>query len=157
MKKINETNEILNFFKNNSAVPEIVNQYLIKIGSSPIEQKIRYEKIIPRPNVNISDIAEYDENLRNFLMTKDKESIFQAEILLKYDDYIQREQEQVEKLNKWKNLKLNTDFDYDRIPSLSSESRQKLKKFKPSSIEEASKISGISPADINILIMHVIK
>ncbi|HPQ09458.1 MAG TPA: tRNA uridine-5-carboxymethylaminomethyl(34) synthesis enzyme MnmG [Bacteroidia bacterium] len=157
MKKINETNEILNYFKNNSAVPEIVNQYLIKIGSSPIEQKIRYEKIIPRPNVNISDLADYDDNLRNFLLTKDKEAVFQAEILLKYDDYIQREQEQVEKLNKWKNLKLNSDFDYDRIPSLSSESRQKLKKFKPSSIEEASKISGISPADINILIMHVIK
>jgi tRNA uridine 5-carboxymethylaminomethyl modification enzyme len=157
MKKINETNEILNYFKNNSAVPEIVNQYLIKIGSSPIEQKIRYEKIIPRPNISILELAEYDDNLRNFLLTKDKESIFQAEILLKYDDYIQREQEQVEKLNKWKNLKLNSDFDYDRIPSLSSESRQKLKKFKPSSIEEASKISGISPADINILIMHVIK
>jgi len=157
MKKIKETNEILDYFKNNSAIPENINQYLIKIGSSPIDQKVRYEKIIPRPNVSINELAQYDDNLRDFLMTKDKESIFQAEILLKYDDYIQREQEQVEKMNKWKNLKLNIDFDYDRVPSLSTEARQKLKKFKPTSIEEASKISGVSPADINILIMHILK
>jgi tRNA uridine 5-carboxymethylaminomethyl modification enzyme len=102
-------------------------------------------------------MAKYDEVLRNFLSTKNEESIFQAEILVKYDDYIEREKEQVERLNKWKNFKINPDFDYDKIPSLSNESRQKLKKFKPSTIEEASKISGISPADINILLMQIIK
>lgn len=156
-KKIKETEDIINFLKNNSASPENINTYLEKIGSARIEQKIRYANILSRPNVNLSEMANYDDVLKNFLSDKYQESIFQAEILIKYDDYIEREKEQVEKLNKWKNLKLNVNFDYDKIPSLSNESRQKLKKFRPQSIEEASKISGISPADINILLMHVIK
>lgn len=156
-KKIKETEDIINFLKNNSASPENINTYLEKIGSARIEQKIRYANILSRPNVNLNEMANYDDGLKNFLSDKVQESIFQAEILIKYDDYIEREKEQVEKLNKWKNLKLNVNFDYDKIPSLSNESRQKLKKFRPQSIEEASKISGISPADINILLMHVIK
>jgi len=156
-KKIKETEEIINFLKTNSAIPEKINSYLESINSSPIEQKIRYENILSRPNVSLRGMAKYDEVLRNFLSTKNEESIFQAEILVKYDDYIEREKEQVERLNKWKNFKINPDFDYDKIPSLSNESRQKLKKFKPSTIEEASKISGVSPADINILLMQIIK
>lgn len=156
-KKIKETEEIINFLKNISASPENINTYLESIGSARIEQKIRYANILSRPNVSLSEMAKYDDNLKNFLSDKENESVFQAEILVKYDDYIEREKEQVERLNKWKNLKLNINFDYDKIPSLSNESRQKLKKFRPQSIEEASKISGISPADINILLMHVIK
>lgn len=156
-KKIKETEEIINFLKTNSAIPEKINSYLRSINSAPFEQKIRYENILSRPNVSLKEMAKYDEVLRNFLSTKNEESIFQAEILVKYDDYIEREKEQVERLNKWKNFKINPDFDYDKIPSLSNESRQKLKKFKPSTIEEASKISGVSPADINILLMQIIK
>lgn len=156
-KKIKETEEIINFLKNNSASPENINTYLEKIGSARIEHKIRFANILSRPNVRLIEMSKYDDNLKNFLSDKENESVFQAEILVKYDDYIEREKEQVERLNKWKNLKLNINFDYDKIPSLSNESRQKLKKFRPQSIEEASKISGISPADINILLMHVIK
>ncbi|MCX8144013.1 MAG: tRNA uridine-5-carboxymethylaminomethyl(34) synthesis enzyme MnmG [Bacteroidia bacterium] len=156
-KKIKETEEVINFLKTNSAIPEKINSYLESINSAPLEQKIRYENILSRPNVSLREMAKYDEVLRNFLSTKNEESIFQAEILVKYDDYIEREKEQVERLNKWKNFKINPDFDYDKIPSLSNESRQKLKRFKPSTIEEASKISGISPADINILLMQIIK
>jgi len=156
-KKIKEAEEIINFLKTNSAIPEKINSYLESINSAPLEQKVRYENILSRPNVSLKEMAKYDEVLRNFLSTKNEESIFQAEILVKYDDYIEREKEQVERLNKWKNFKINPDFDYDKIPSLSNESRQKLKRFKPSTIEEASKISGISPADINILLMQIIK
>lgn len=157
MKKIKETEEIIHFLKTHSASPDAINTYLEKISSTPIEQKTRYEQILSRPSVTIKDMANYDETLRQFISQKDKEAVFQAEILVKYDDYIEREKEQVEKLNKWKNIRLNPEFDYDKIPSLSNESRQKLKKFKPQTIEEASKISGISPADINILIMHTIR
>jgi tRNA uridine 5-carboxymethylaminomethyl modification enzyme len=156
-KKIKEAEEVINFLKTNSAIPEKINSYLESINSAPLEQKIRYENILSRPSVSLKEMAKYDEVLKNFLSTKNEESIFQAEILVKYDDYIEREKEQVERLNKWKNFKINPDFDYDKIPSLSNESRQKLKKFKPSTIEEASKISGISPADINILLMQIIK
>lgn len=155
--KIQETETIIQFLKNNSAAPENINTYLESIQSSPINQKVRWANLLSRPNVNIKEIANYDEKLKEFLANKDKESIFQAEILLKYDDYIQREKEQVEKLEKWKTFKIRDDFDYDKIPSLSNESRQKLKKFKPSNIEEASKISGVSAADINILLMHIVK
>jgi len=156
-KKIKETEEVINFLKTNSAIPEKINSYLESINSAPLEQKLRYENILSRPSVSLKEMAKYDDVLRNFLSTKNEESIFQAEILVKYDDYIEREKEQVERLNKWKNFKINADFDYDKIPSLSNEARQKLKKFKPSTIEEASKISGISPADINILLMQIIK
>lgn len=156
-KKIKETEDILHFLKNNSANPDTINPYLEKIASSPLEQKIRYENVLSRPNVKLEEMAEYDENLREFFEKKDKESIFQAEIYIKYNDYIEREKEQVERLNRWKNFKIHPDFDYDKIQSLSNESRQKLKKFKPSTIEDAFKISGVSPSDINILLMHVIK
>lgn len=156
-KKIKETEEIIHFLKNNSALPESINPYLNQIGSKPIEQKTRYSGILSRPNTNIFEIQKYDDSLRNFLSQKDKESIFQAEILIKYDDYIEREKEQVERLQKWKTFKINPDFDYDLIPSLSAEGRQKLKKFKPCTLEDALKISGISPADVNILLMHIVK
>lgn len=156
-KKIKEIEEIIQFLKSNSAIPEKINNYLESINSSPLSQKVRYENILSRPNVTIKELANHDDVLFNFLQTKDPESIFQAEILIKYDDYIQREQEQVERIKKWKNLKISPNLDYDKLPSLSNESRQKLKKFRPSSIEEASKISGISPADINILLMHLTK
>ncbi|GAB4209079.1 MAG: tRNA uridine-5-carboxymethylaminomethyl(34) synthesis enzyme MnmG [Bacteroidia bacterium] len=157
LKKIKETEEIIHFLKNNSASPENINTYLESIGSAPIQQKIRYENILSRPNVSLNDMAIYDDNLREFLSKKDRESVFQAEILVKYDDYIEREKEQVGRMNKWKSLRINKDFDYDRIVSLSNESRQKLKKFRPETLEEATKISGISVADINILLMHIIK
>ncbi len=156
-KKIKETEEIIQFLKNNSAIPEKINNYLESISSSPLSQKVRYENILSRPNVSIKEMAKHDDVLFNFLQTKDSESVFQAEILVKYDDYIQREKDQVERLNRWKSMKINPDFDYDTILSLSNESRQKLKKYRPCSIEEASKISGISPADINILLMNIIK
>lgn len=156
-KKIKETEEIIQFLKNNSAIPEKINNYLESINSSPLSQKVRYENILSRPNVSIKEMAKHDDVLFNFLQTKDSDSIFQAEILIKYDDYIQREQEQAEKMKRWKNLKISPQLDYDKLPSLSNESRQKLKKFRPATIEEASKISGISPADINILLMHLNK
>lgn len=156
-KKIKETEDIINFLRTNSVIPEIINTYLNSINSATIEQKVRYENILSRPNVSLKEIAKFDEVLRKFLSTKDDESIFQAEILIKYEDYIEREKEQVERIIKWKNFKIKDDIDYDKIPSLSNESRQKLKKFRPSTIEEASKISGISPADINILLMQIIK
>lgn len=156
-KKIKETEDIINFLRTNSVIPEIINTYLNSINSATIEQKVRYENILSRPNVSLKEMAKFDEVLRKFLSTKDDESIFQAEILIKYEDYIEREKEQVERIIKWKNFKIKDDIDYDKIPSLSNESRQKLKKFRPSTIEEASKISGISPADINILLMQIIK
>ncbi len=156
-KKIKETEDIIHFLKTHSAIPEKINNYLVFINSSSLSQKVRYENILSRPNVSIKELAKHDDVLFNVLQTKDSESIFQAEILIKYDDYIQREKDQVERLNRWKSMKINPDFDYDTILSLSNESRQKLKKYRPSSIEEASKISGISPADINILLMNIIK
>ena len=156
-KKIKETEDIINFLRTNSVIPEIINTYLNSINSATIEQKVRYENILSRPNVSLKEMAKFDEVLRKFLSNKDDESIFQAEILIKYEDYIEREKEQVERIIKWKNFKIKDDIDYDKIPSLSNESRQKLKKFRPSTIEEASKISGISPADINILLMQIIK
>lgn len=156
-KKIDETNKIIEFLKNNSAEPSDINTYLERINSSPIHQKIRYSNIVSRPSVSIFEMAKQDNALSAYLSDKSLDSIFQAEILIKYSDYIEREKDQVEKIERWKNYQLPSDINYNQIVSLSAEARQKLIKYKPNTLEQASKISGISPADMSILLMHIIK
>jgi tRNA uridine 5-carboxymethylaminomethyl modification enzyme len=94
------------------------------------------------------DVAEATEYLS-------EETIEQAEILMKYEGYLEREQENAEKLKRLEDLKINPDFDYASIVSLGTEAKEKLKKFKPSSIGQASRISGINPADISVLLVHM--
>jgi tRNA uridine 5-carboxymethylaminomethyl modification enzyme len=154
-KKIENYSTIISYFKNNSADPESINPFLETINSSALSQKTRYFNVLSRPDVSIPGLSVYSENLRHELKEMDFETIEQAEILMKYEGYIEREKENAEKLKRLEDLKLNPNFNYDSIVSLGTEAKEKLKKFKPDSIGQASRISGINPADISVLLVHM--
>jgi tRNA uridine 5-carboxymethylaminomethyl modification enzyme len=154
-RKVDNYNSIITFFRNNSGSPEALNAFLESSGSAPLTQKWRYFNILSRPNISIGDLARHDDSLSEFISPFDKETIEQAEILMKYEGYIERERENAEKLKRLEELRINTDFNYDSIASLGLEAREKLKKFRPSSIGQASRISGINPADISVLLINM--
>jgi len=153
--KYKQTNSIISHFKNSSAEPELMNVFLDQVGSANINQKVRYYNLLSRPNISIKDLGLADLGLAAFLSPFEKESIEEAEILMKYEGYIQREQENAEKLLRLEELKILPDFNYNTISSLGAEALEKLKKHKPATIGQASRISGISPADISVLLVHL--
>jgi tRNA uridine 5-carboxymethylaminomethyl modification enzyme len=153
--KIASYNKIIDFFKTNSVEPSSINPFLESIGSSPVPQKMRYLNILSRPNISIPEIARYCSDVELFLSGYDAETIEQAEILMKYEGYIERERENAEKFRKLDEMSIWTDFDYSRVHSLSNEAREKLKKIRPSNLGQASRISGISPSDISILMVYM--
>lgn len=153
--KIQKSNEIIQFFKNNSAEPSEINPYLNKMQSSLLSQKGRYFNVLSRPDISISGLSEYSTAVSELISGINNEIIEQAEILMKYEGYIEREKENANKLKRLEELNINPDFDYSKIPSLSLEARDKLSKFKPNTIGQASRISGINPADISVLLVHM--
>jgi tRNA uridine 5-carboxymethylaminomethyl modification enzyme len=154
-EKVKGYTSIIDFFKQNSADPNFINTYLNQIGSAPINQKVRYFNILSRPNVDIKGMSAADPYLSRLIETIPAEVYEQAEILMKYEGYIERENENADKLRRLEDLKLNVEFDYDSLTTLGNEAREKLKKVKPSSIGQASRISGINPADISVLLIHM--
>ncbi len=153
--KITKYESLIKYFKNNSAVPEETNSYLESLDSAPINQKIRFFNVLSRPNVSLKGLIDCSSELQHFTKDMDLETIEQAEILMKYEGYIEREREGVEKVLKLENYKIRTDFDYKAIPSLSLEAKDKLSKLRPETIGQASRISGINPADISVLLVHL--
>lgn len=134
-------------------IPEQVNDLLQEKGTDKITQKYTIANLLQRPQLCLSDLRMYipelseDENAQEIL-----ESV---EISVKYNAYIQKEKEAAEKLNKLENLALKEDFNYEALKSLSFEAREKLSKIKPCSIGQASRIPGVSPADISVLIIYL--
>jgi tRNA uridine 5-carboxymethylaminomethyl modification enzyme len=153
--KIKNVEKIINTFKNESLIPEEINNRLIELGTVPLNQKVKMFNVLSRPQVSIYDILDYASNARFIKENYDKETIEQAEILMKYEGYIEREKEQVEKLKRLESIPLKPDIDYSTIKSLSSEAVQKLNKIKPRTIGQASRISGVSPSDISILTIYL--
>ncbi|MBC7862883.1 MAG: hypothetical protein IAF38_07900 [Bacteroidia bacterium] len=125
------------------------------IGSSPINQKLRYVNILSRPNISINDIARYCKDVENLLVGYDSDTTEQAEILMKYEGYIEREKENADKFKRLDEMTIWNNFDYSQVQSLSSEALEKLKKIRPSNLGQASRISGISPSDISILMVYM--
>ncbi|MCU0359286.1 MAG: tRNA uridine-5-carboxymethylaminomethyl(34) synthesis enzyme MnmG [Bacteroidia bacterium] len=153
--KYRETEAIIAFFKNNSAEPVVLNPFLDLIGSANINQKVRYYNLLSRPGIDIIEMAKADATLSNFISSFSKDAIEQAEILMKYEGYIQREQENAEKLSRLEELKIRPDFNYNNISSLGAEALEKFNKHRPATIGQASRISGINPADISVLLVHM--
>ncbi len=153
--KIEGYNKIIDFFKNTSAEPQVINSFLQSMGSSEINQKWRYFNVISRPNISVFELQKVDSVLSNFLSQFNYDVIEQAEILMKYEGYIEREKENADKQKRLENLLIKADFDYTTIKSLSTEAIEKFKKFKPHTIGQASRISGINPADISVLLVHL--
>jgi len=126
-------------------------EYLPQL-TSVISEKTKAQKILLRPEVTISDIQKIPTF--NSIADYEEESIQRAEIDLKYSTYIEREKEQAEKLNRLENIKIPLNYDYSKLQSMSMEAREKLKKIQPTTIAQAKRISGVSPSDISVLLIH---
>ncbi len=154
-EKRKATEEIIQFIKEYSVEPSDVDAYLTTQGTTPLMHKMKLEKIISRPQIGILDLIEHIPVLKTHLGAYEKEFLEQAEISIKYEGYIQKEYDQVQKMDKIENVCLKPDFDYMALPSLSIEARQKLSKLKPQTLGQASRISGVSPADISVLMVYL--
>ena len=152
-KKINETELILSKIKEESISPSEVNSFLESKGSSPIKQKVKISSLISRPQVSINDFKNTTIDKVN-LNSHTAEAIQQAEIKIKYDGYIKRERDMADKMKRLEDIFLKEDLNYSNLQSLSSEAREKLNKLKPKTIGQASRISGVSPSDISVLLIH---
>lgn len=153
--KVENSDQIVNYLKNNSVGTDEMNAVLSEKGSSLITQKTRLFNILSRPQIGIADLQEADLTFRNYLSQFDSDTIEQAEIKVKYDSYFEKEMEIVNKMKKMEDKEINPDFDYNSLISLSIEARQKLLKVKPRTLGQASRISGVSPADISVLMVHI--
>jgi tRNA uridine 5-carboxymethylaminomethyl modification enzyme len=138
-----------------SLQPEEVNTYLDTKGSSPIDQKQKALQILLRPNVDLFTMSESVDKIRNILAGFSKEVIEQAEVQIKYDVYIEKEKELVKKMSQLEDLKIPENFNYDKITALSNEALQKFKKIKPATLGQASRISGVNPSDVQILMVYM--
>ena len=147
--------EITTFLENLSVAPDQVNGFLESMGSAPIRHKVKLDSILLRPNINLADLCAVVPELDAFLRHIDPEFAELAEINLKYEGYIRKEQEMVDKMNRLEEVRLREDFDYRGIGSLSREAREKLSVIRPRTIGQASRISGVSPADISVLLVHM--
>jgi len=153
-RKEEEIKQLLKFLKKTSVSPDMVNTMLKGKESAPIKQKLKAHTLVSRPNIYLSDFAsvpEIWEDIKHY----SKEVFEQVEIDIKYSGYIHKEKENVEKSQRLSNLKIPTDFDYFKLGSLSMEARQKLDKIKPVTLSQASRISGVSPSDINVLMVFM--
>ncbi len=132
-----------------------INPVLKKFNTNEINSSETLNKLVKRPEMTLKEFLEEVDIPELNDLKKDPKAIEQVEIEIKYEGYIQRQQELAEKLNKYDNLEIPKNFDYDKIPSIRTESREKLKMFKPRTIGQASRISGINPADISILLIYL--
>jgi tRNA uridine 5-carboxymethylaminomethyl modification enzyme len=154
--KFNESEKMVNFFKETSVTQEEANPILIKKESAPMTQSDKMFKVFSRPQMELEDILKF-EKVQNYIQENDldKEIIEQAEIHVKYSGYIEKERNNAEKLIRLEDIKIPENFDYEKIKSMSIEAKQKLSKIRPVTISQASRISGVSPADISVLLIYM--
>ena len=153
-RKEKETNEIIQYFKRTSVTPEQVNPVLIKKESNPVPQNYKLYQILSRPQIEINDLLPILSDQAE-IVNYSTDSILQAEVLMKYEGYLEKEKLLVEKMNRLENIKINNDFNYQEVKSLSLEAREKLIKLQPKTLGQAARISGISPSDVSILMVHL--
>ncbi len=148
---------IISFAENYSIKPQYINSGLEALGTTPLSHGCKLIELIPRPQITLENIAElvpaFRAELDKVPVSRKEEIIEAAEILIKYSGYIRREQIIADKINRLENIHIKGKFDYNSIQSLSTEARQKLTRIDPDTIAQASRIPGISPSDINILLV----
>lgn len=154
-EKKSKVNKLVGLITEARVSPEEVNSILEVNGSPRIEEKVPLLNLVKRPQFGIKDIEKTSSAIRNELGKYSAEEIEQAEIIIKYEPYIEREQKMAEKIESLENFKIRTDFDYDKVKALSSEAREKLKKTRPETIGQMSRISGVSPSDVSILSVYL--
>lgn len=159
MEKIRQKNEnvagIKEVLKNTVVAPDQINGFLESINSSKITEKQRAEKILLRPNIELSDLSGALPFLDQSLKKYSKEEIEQAAIQVKYDTYIEKEREIVSRMSEMENLNIPDSFDYGKLSSLGNEAKEKLNRIRPKTLGQASRISGINPSDVQILMVYM--
>ena len=153
-EKIEKSGELEEFLKELSLKPNVINPILEENESNPVDQAYRASQILTRPNINLEKLSKI-EIIGNKTREYSEEIQEQAEINIKYKGYIEKEKENVAKLQRMENIKIPEDFDFSKVASLSSEALQKMNNIRPKNIAQASRISGVSPADINVLLIYL--
>ncbi|WP_126652937.1 tRNA uridine-5-carboxymethylaminomethyl(34) synthesis enzyme MnmG [Chryseobacterium aureum] len=152
--KISESQSLEEFLRETSLKPGVINPVLESIESNPVDQAYRAAQILTRPNMTLEKLDEIDF-IKEVSAQYNDEVREQAEINIKYKGYIEKEKENVAKLNRLENIKIPEDFDYTKLSSLSAEAKQKMSNVRPKTIAQAGRISGVSPADINVLLVYL--
>jgi tRNA uridine 5-carboxymethylaminomethyl modification enzyme len=155
-EKESKSNGFVQFFRDTSIKPEEANPVLESKKSSPVKQQDKMFKLFARPNITIDDVRKF-ESVETYIQANDldMEVLEQTEIQVKYSGYIEKERNNADKLNRLENLKIPSDFDYTKLKSMSIEARQKLGKIQPVTISQASRISGVSPNDVSVLLVYL--
>jgi len=154
--KISETSQVIEFLKSTSVEPDEINDFLVSRETEPIRQRQKLYNLLLRPQINIGDFEQISA-FRRFIENTyiERESMEQVEIQVKYEIYLEKEVEMAERVAKNESFILRDDFDYHTIKSLSMEARKKLTLIRPRTLGQASRISGVSPSDISILMIHL--
>lgn len=156
--KLKGTEALKKSLRKEGVSPELANPILERYDSSPIKQKVKLSSLITRPGLSMVDVLEMNETTNELAVELDAahaDIVSQAEIQLKYDGYISREQEVATKLGRLESVKIPNDMDFTFLPSLSAEAKEKLKDIQPATIGQASRISGLSPSDISVLLVYL--
>ena len=153
--KVDATNKIIHYLKNTSIDKDSINATLVEKNSSPINQNVRLFTMLSRPQINIIDLMKVHPGLESIAKGLDNETLEQVEIKVKYDSYFEKELDLVAKMKKMEDKVINSEFDYSKLVSLSKEAREKLKDIKPRTLGQASRISGVTPSDISVLLVHM--
>lgn len=158
-RKSSATKELLSFVNKNSALPQEVNTIFTEKETPIINQKTKISQLLLRPQISLEDLRKsilyLDDKISNIDSDIREDVVESAEIFVKYESYITKEEEIAERLSKHENLRIKDDFDYHSLKSLSYEAREKLSKIRPKTIGQASRISGVSPSDISVLIIFI--
>ena len=155
-RKIAQTKQIVEFLNNESYDFNKANKLLTKVSSTPVKQHDKVKKLLSRPELNLENLQELP-NVQDFFVKHDfdADSCEQAEIQVKYAGYIEKEKNNADKLTRLEYVKIPDTVDYSKMTSISFEAREKLNKIKPSTVSQASRISGVSPSDISVLLIHL--
>lgn len=155
LRKKTEVGSIKKTLSENSAEPDQVNPYFESIGSAPVSEKQKVSKLLLRPNVDLPSLLRSVPSLQAALSIHQPDSLEQAEIQIKYERYIEKEQEIVDRMSQLENMAIPAGFDYDKVNALSNEALQKFKKIRPATLGQASRISGVNPSDVQILMVYM--
>lgn len=151
--KIQQRTEIQDYLENTSVKPEEINSLLETMGTALITEKQKINKILLRPQLDLDNLMTIPK-VHDALSSYNTDALISAETLLKYGNYLEKEKENANKLKRLENIKIHADFDFKKLKSLSKEAMEKLSKNKPETIGQASRISGVTPADISILLVY---
>jgi tRNA uridine 5-carboxymethylaminomethyl modification enzyme len=149
------TASLINELKKLKVEPEVANNELADFSTSTIKEKVSAAHLLKRPQIGMKELVQLDSRIKDQLSRYNQEVLDQAEISIKYESYIDREEKLATKIESLENFKIKADFDYDRVKALSAEAREKLKKIKPETIGQMSRISGVSPADVSVLTVYL--